>query len=162
MLVGMDVDWAVDGGVTTLNLRRAVSAGASIIVAWCAVFKDGTVAPDVAALRAATGAARLPRGDEKRERLLLRATGATATGYAGVEVPCSYPESGAVWTTRRHGGLAAHGPKPRATRQLITVQHSKALNMIGLREHIYGLHFTQFIAACRQHLDVTGKGGGVT
>ncbi len=118
MLARMDVDRAVGRGVSTLNLRQAVPAGANIIVAWRVVFKDGIVAVTVAAVWAATSGAPWNKGDDEVERLLLRATGSTATGYARVGVPSYYPVSGAVSTIRRHGGsrfgangdaLANHG-----------------------------------------------------
>jgi hypothetical protein len=94
VLTGMDVDWAEDGGITTLDLRQAVSAGANISVAWRAVLRDGTIAASIAALRAATGGARSLQGDDKAEGLLRRASGNTATGYVRVEAPCSYPGAG--------------------------------------------------------------------
>ena len=57
MLAGESVEWAVDGGITAQNVRQAVSAGANIIVAGRGVFRDGAIAANIAALRAAAGGA---------------------------------------------------------------------------------------------------------
>ncbi len=53
MLPGADLDWVVDGGITPDNAASAVAAGATILVCGRAVFRDGTIARSLEALRAA-------------------------------------------------------------------------------------------------------------
>ena len=54
MLPGKDLDWVVDGGITPANAGSAVAAGATVIVAGRSVFRDGALAQNLSALRAAT------------------------------------------------------------------------------------------------------------
>lgn len=53
MLAGKEVDWEVDGGIIPQNVGLAVAAGANIVVSGRGVFHDGTIAQNMAALRAA-------------------------------------------------------------------------------------------------------------
>jgi len=56
MPAGQEVDWAVDGGITAENIGAVVSAGANVIVSACAVFRNGAIAQNMAALRVAANA----------------------------------------------------------------------------------------------------------
>jgi ribulose-phosphate 3-epimerase len=47
------IEWVVDGGVTGENLSRIVEAGADTVVVGRAVFKEGRIAENMAALRTA-------------------------------------------------------------------------------------------------------------
>jgi ribulose-phosphate 3-epimerase len=53
---GEKVAWAVDGGITPENVGQAVRAGASVIICGRSVFRNGTIAQNMAALRAAASA----------------------------------------------------------------------------------------------------------
>jgi ribulose-phosphate 3-epimerase len=53
MLGRQSIDWAVDGGITPENVGAVVRAGANVIVAGRSVFRNGAVAENLAALRAA-------------------------------------------------------------------------------------------------------------
>lgn len=53
MLGRQSVDWVVDGGITTENIGEAVRAGANVIVVGRSVFRNGAIAENLAALRAA-------------------------------------------------------------------------------------------------------------
>lgn len=46
------VEWAVDGGVTPENARQVCQAGAQVLVAGRGVFQGGTIAENIAGLRA--------------------------------------------------------------------------------------------------------------
>lgn len=47
------IEWVVDGGVTAENLSRVAAAGTDTVVVGRAVFKDGKISENMAALRAA-------------------------------------------------------------------------------------------------------------
>jgi len=47
------IEWVVDGGVTAENLSHIVAAGANTVVVGRAVFKEGKISENMAALRAA-------------------------------------------------------------------------------------------------------------
>ncbi|MBC7232087.1 MAG: ribulose-phosphate 3-epimerase [Chloroflexi bacterium] len=53
MLGRQSIDWAVDGGITPENVGAVVRAGANVIVAGRSVFRNGAIAENLAALRAA-------------------------------------------------------------------------------------------------------------
>src|SRR3712207_3961164 len=50
---GRDIDIEIDGGVTPETAPRVTSAGANVLVAGSAVFKDGAYQANIAAIRAA-------------------------------------------------------------------------------------------------------------
>ena len=50
-----DIEWVVDGGITPENIPEVVQAGADTVVVGRAVFRDGKIAENIAALRAAAG-----------------------------------------------------------------------------------------------------------
>ena len=60
MIAGRDIDIEVDGGLTPQTVGKAAAAGANVIVAGAAVFKDGpkAYAAHIAAIRQAAAAAR--------------------------------------------------------------------------------------------------------
>ena len=60
MIAGRDIDIEVDGGITPDNAGDVARAGANVLVAGSAIFKDGTsaYAGNIAAIRAAAEAAR--------------------------------------------------------------------------------------------------------
>lgn len=50
---GLETEIEIDGGIGPANARQAVEAGVTVLVAGSAVFRNGTVAENVAALRQA-------------------------------------------------------------------------------------------------------------
>ena len=60
MVAGRDIDIEVDGGATPANAGKVAAAGANVIVAGAAVFKDGpaSYAAHIAAIREAAAAGR--------------------------------------------------------------------------------------------------------
>jgi len=58
MAAGRDIDIEIDGGVTPENAGAVVAAGANVLVAGSAVFKDANLKANIAALRNAAGTAR--------------------------------------------------------------------------------------------------------
>jgi ribulose-phosphate 3-epimerase len=57
------VEWAVDGGITTDNVRQVVSAGAEVIVSGRGVFEKGRIRDNLQKLKAAINAAVSERND---------------------------------------------------------------------------------------------------
>ncbi len=67
MLPDASLDWVVDGGITPDNAASAVAAGATILVCGRAVFRGGTIARNLEALRGAAVRGGMPSTNAENE-----------------------------------------------------------------------------------------------